>query len=601
MSHAFFERARKGPPFAPTILHALAEAASERPEAGITLLPEGAKAPPEKRTFAEILERARGRAVRFQAEGVRRGDRVILVLPTGFDFVEIFLALQLVGAVPVPTYPPINLQAASTGMERIRHVAADADARFCLTLRSLLPLLGGLPLAVSSLEAVFDADRFQPVDREGDVPEPDPDALALVQYTSGSTGDPKGITLGHRQLVANCHAMGQAVRVGEEDVLVSWLPLYHDLGLVCSLLSCLYWRTPMILMPPQVFLLDPAAWLRAISTYRGTISQAPNFAYSRCLKRIDPEELEGLDLSCWRVALVTAEPVNPNVLEGFAERFAPAGFRPQALCPAYGLAECTAGVTFPRLGEVDPVDEVDRAALSEGRAVPVDGGKDGVGIPSLGRPLPGHEFRVVDERGETCPGRVVGEVLVRGPSLMRGYWGRPELTREVLREGWFHTGDTGYVVDGELYLCGRRKDLIIVRGKNYDPHDFERAAETVEGIRPGCVAAFGTYDEARSGDAVILVCETRLRDEEVRRSLADRVRAVVADTCQVPPSEVVLVPPGTLPKTSSGKLQRRRTRELWASGRLQPSRTRRRDLAAMAARSGLGLVVSTVRRKVRRR
>ncbi len=595
----FFETARGAGPFASTVLEALEQAARDRPDAGITLLSEKGDAAPEVRGYGAILSGVRRRAFQLEEEGVRRGDRVILVLPTGFDFVEIFFALQLLGAVPVPTYPPMSLQQAGVGLERVRHVASDAGARFCLTIRSLLPLMGDLNLSVASIEGVLEIGRFDGKGVPERVREIDPDALALVQYTSGSTGAPKGICLGHRQIVANCHSMGQAVQVCADDVLVCWLPLYHDLGLICSLHSCLYWRTPMILMPPQAFLLEPASWLRAISDYGGTISQAPNFAYSRCVKWVDGSAVEGLDLSSWRVALVTAEPVNPNTLDAFARKFEAVGFKRASLCPAYGLAECTAGVTFPRLGEVDPVDEVDRESLSRGRAVATERQENAAAVPSLGWPLPAHEVRILGEDGSECPDRVVGEVLVRGPSLMEGYWRRPEATREALRAGWFHTGDLGYVVGGELYVCGRRKDLIIVRGRNYDPQDFERAAESVEGVRQGCVVAFGTYDEAKSSDAVILICETRVRDEAARTALTNKIRAVVTDACLLPASEVLLVPPGTLPKTSSGKLQRRKARQLWAAGELAPKRTRRRDLARMAARSGLGFAVSTVRRRFR--
>ncbi len=597
----FFETARRASPFASTVLEALEQAARDRPDVGITLLSEKGDVPPEARSYAEILSATRRRASQLEEGGVRRGDRVILVLPTGFDFVETFFGLQMLGAVPVPTYPPMSLQQAAVGLERVQHVAEDAGARFCLTIRSFLPLMGGLNLSVPSIEGVLDIGRFDGTGAPERVWEVDPDTVALVQYTSGSTGDPKGICLGHRQLVANCHSMGQAVKIDADDVLVCWLPLYHDLGLVCSLHSCLYWRTPMILMPPQAFLLEPASWLRAISEYGGTISQAPNFAYSRCVKWIDESAMQGLDVSSWKVALVTAEPVNPNVIDAFARKFKTVGFKREALCPAYGLAECTAGVTFPRLDGVDPVDEVDRESLSEGRAVTGGEPEDAVALPSLGWPLPGHEVRILAEDGTECRERVVGEVLVRGPSLMEGYWQRPEATREVVRDGWFHTGDLGYLAGGELYVCGRRKDLIIVRGRNYDPQDFERAAESVEGVRQGCVVAFGTYDEDKSSDAVVLICETRVRDEAARTSLTKKIRAVVANACMIPASEILLVPPGSLPKTSSGKLQRRRSRQLWAAGELAPKRTRRRDLARMAAKSGLGFAVSSARRRLQRK
>lgn len=568
-----------------TIVHALARAT--RPDRGVTLLGESAETPPEFRSWPRIARGAWGRAERLRAAGVRPGDRVVLALPTGFAFVETFLGLLVLGAAPVPAYPPAALERAALALERIAHVARDAGATRCLTERSLLALLGGLAIGESGIREVRDAEGFAGEADPGPTAAA-PGDLAFLQYTSGSTDDPKGVRVTHGGVVANCRAMAEAVGTHDGDVIVSWLPLFHDLGLVCSFLGALYTDLPLVLLPPQAFLLEPRRWLQAMSDYGGTLSQAPTFAYARCTKRV--RGLDGLDLSRWRVALVTAEPVNAEIVETFGAKFAAAGFDPGALRPAYGLAESTAGVTF---GAGPRFDRVDRDQLSEGRAVPAE---DGVRVANLGAPLPGHQVRVVREHGAACADREVGLVEVAGPSLAAGYHGRPELDAGVFVDGWLRTFDLGYLVDGELHLCGREKELIVVRGRKYHPDDLERAALAVPGVRPGGVVAFGVYDDQAGQDDLVVVCEVPELDPAARAALIDAVSAAVGERSGLIPHEVALVPIGALPKTSSGKRQRRKTRALWASGALSgPKAPGWAALAAMVGRSGLGLVVTRVR------
>jgi acyl-CoA synthetase (AMP-forming)/AMP-acid ligase II len=345
--------------------------------------------------------------------------------------------------------------------------------------------------------------------------------------------------------------------------------------------------------------LRPLVWLKTIQKHGGTLSPAPNFAYGLCVKRVRPSEREGLDLSTWRLALNGAEPVNLRTLVDFHRAFGPYGFDKSALLPVYGLAESSLAVTFCRPGDPLRYQVVDRNELAAGRAV--DGeGTSALTVVSVGTPVPGHEVQVLDEHGEPLPEREVGHVVARGPSLMNGYYRDEEATLKVLREGRLWTGDLGYFADGELYITGRAKDLIIVRGRNHYAEDLERVAERVDGVRAGGVAAFGVYDEEKAADLVVMVCETRVEDE-ARTQLVEAVAARVLGDTGVPVDEVVLVPPGTIPKTSSGKRQRALCRELYLKDELGRTRTGKLRLMRVFARSGAGLLLSTARRWMTRR
>jgi acyl-CoA synthetase (AMP-forming)/AMP-acid ligase II len=438
--------------------------------------------------------------------------------------------------------------------------------------------------------------------RAADAPKPravgeDP---AFIQYTSGSTGHPKGVLLAHENLVSNIHAIGQASRIGRKDVVVSWLPLYHDMGLIGALLFSIYWRMPLVLMPPTAFLLKPSRWLWAIHRHRGTMSPAPNFGYALCVKRVRPQEREGLDLSCWRLAMNGAEPVNVRTVVDFQRTFAPHGFQTLAMLPVYGLAESSLAVTFPDPGEPLRFEVVDRAALAAGQAV-IARGAGSTAIMSVGRAVPGHEVVVVDERGNPVAEREVGHIVVRGPSVMQGYFRDEAATELVMVDGWLWTGDLGYVSHGELFVTGRAKDLIIVRGKNHYAEDLEAVAERIEGVRAGGVAAFGIYDEGRAQDLVVMVCESRTEKESARLALVEKIATTVQQHCGIHVDEVVLVPPGTIPKTSSGKRQRALCRELYLRNELLQNRTGKLRLALVFARSGAGFLAAKARRLLTRR
>lgn len=580
-----------------TTLDALGAAARLGGKAGVTLYFDDEDLAPEHRAFSRIAADVKRAAVALSARGVLPGDRVLLVMPTSFEFISAFFAVQRLGAIPVPSYPPAALERVETGLERIAHIGNHCGASFCVTTRSLRPILGDLGLRVASLRRISAAENLledaaadEAARRELPPPESiSPSAPCFIQYTSGSTGNPKGVLLTHENICSNIHAMGQALELTRHDSVASWLPLYHDMGLIGGLLSAFYWRMPLALMPPTAFLMRPVRWLQMISERRSTISPAPNFAYALCVRRVRPSERADLDLSSWRLALNGAEPVSCRTINDFVSAFSPHGFRAESMYPVYGLAESSLAVTFPRPGEGVRAQRVDRAALASGYVADGDG-EGAMTVTCVGRPVPGHEVLVVDERGRELDEDDVGHIVVRGPSVMRGYFQDPEQTGEVLRNGWLWTGDLGYVSAGGLYVTGRAKDLIIVRGKNYYAEDIERVAEKVDGLRAGSVVCFAVYDDAQARDAVICVCETKETADEGRKRLASTVVERVAEEAGLTIDEVVLVAPGTIPKTSSGKRQRSLTRDRYLADELVPQRTKGLKLAQVFARSAAGLL-----------
>jgi len=525
---------------------------------------------------------------RLQAHGVAPGDRVALVLPTSIEFFDAFFGVLLAGAVPVPLYPPVRLGRLAEYAARTARMLELVRAALVVTDRRVRRLLGPAVAAArprlgcAVLDELADsAPRPLPVT---------PDDLALVQFSSGTTVDPKPVALSHRAVVAQTLCLkgfwpqpaGRTVDSG-----VSWLPLYHDMGLIGCVLPALEHPGTLTLIPPELFVARPAVWLRTISHYRATISPAPNFAYGLCLDRIRDEDLEGVDLSCWRVALNGAEPVAPRVLRGFCERFARWGFAAAAMTPVYGLSEAALAVTFSEVAAPFGSRCFDRERLArDGRAVEAAGG---VELVALGRPLPDFALAIVDDDGaELGPGRV-GRLLVRGPSLMDGYLDQPEATAEVLRDGWLDTGDLGFLHDGQLFLTGRAKDLLILRGRNHSPHEVEDAVAEVSGARAGCAVAVSWLPEGDIGERLLLLVEAR-RDVpgSAYPQIASECAAAVRAAAGLHPDRVEVLAAGTLPRTSSGKLRRAETLRRWLAGELDPPApvTPLRVLAA-AARSRL--------------
>ena len=522
-------------------------------------------------SFGQLADDAARHAAALLRLGLRPGDRVALVLPKSHDFVPLFLGALHAGIIPVPMYPPMSLGKLGTYLDHSRHIVERSEAAVLITDGSVKRALGGL--IGERLQVIRTVDQLDTSGPGAPLANLRDDAPAFIQFTSGSTARPKGVVLTHGNLASNAHCiMRLGLRAGPSDKGCTWLPLFHDMGLIGFVLSPITTLTSVAFMPPLMFLKRPVEWLRLVTRHRGTIGFAPNFAYGVCAARIKDHELEGLDLSSWRVAGCGAEPIHLPTLTGFAERFERVGFRRGALMPCFGLAESTLAVSFAPLGPGPTGDTVDLGALTSDRqARPVPAGADGAtSVVCCGRPFEGHEIAIVDDDGRPLPDRAVGEIVLRGPSVMQGYFHDEEATRQVLRGGALRTGDLGYTVDGALYVCGRSKDVVIVGGRNYYPSDIEWAASTVAGVRTGNVVAFGVTLPNGEAEQVVLCAETRRAPEEYHE-LERAVRGTVLDAIGVKLHEVVLLAPGTLPKTSSGKVRRRRTRELYLSGQLRES------------------------------
>ncbi len=517
--------------------------------------------------WAEVHDDATAMAGGLQRFGVRPGDHVALLGPTSRSFVTAIQAVWLTGATLVVLPLPMRMGSLDEFVAQTRRRIHGADVSLLVADAELAPFVtleAGDPPMVS-FEDLDRSAAFEP-------PARDPGSAAVLQFTSGSTSDPKGVVLPHRAVCANLDAIEVAAELDvASDVLVSWLPLYHDMGLVGLLSLAMTTGTRLVLGAPQDFLAAPGRWMEWMSRYGGTATAGPNFSYvlaSRALRRAATEG-QALDLSSLRVVLNGAEPVDPATVEEFIAAATPFGMDPGAVFPAFGMAEVAIAGTFPPPGRGLVVDTVDRRVLETERyAAPAAPGAAGSrGFARLGYPVPGLEIRVVDP-GDGRPRleREVGELEIRGTSVCSGYHNRPELDDELFHDEWLRTGDLGYVVDGELVLCGRIKDVIIVGGRNVFPEDVERACNSIDGVRAGNVIAFGVESD-KGRERMVVVAESKATDlEPIRRAVQARVRDVVG----VPAKEVVLVAPGTLPKTSSGKLQRSLCRDQYLSRQLQP-------------------------------
>jgi acyl-CoA synthetase (AMP-forming)/AMP-acid ligase II len=580
-------------------LTAMLAAKDELPDdIGITFCPDGKSAPEEHRSYRSIARDARIMAAALSERGIRRGDCVLMVFPTGFDFIVTFFALLLLGAIPVPSYPPGMTERPKLAIERMGHVARHSGVVSCVTIGALVPLLGELARFAETLREIVAVDRIR-LDRdpaEVDFPAIVPRQTAFIQYTSGSTGNPKGVELTHGAVASNIHVIGQGVRVNRSDRVASWLPLYHDMGLVGGLLMPFYFHVPLVLMSPTAFLMRPSRWLWAMARHRVTVTVAPNFGYALCVKRVTESEIEGLDLSSLRVTLNGAEPINYRTIVDFERKYVPYGFNPRAMFPVYGQAEAVVALTFPPPGTPVRVEVISREALANGHVVHA---KDvgSMAVVGVGSALPGHRVHIVDAEGNAVPDATVGHIVVRGPSVMKNYYRAPEETARVLRDGWLWTGDLGFFIEGMLFIAGRAKDLIIVRGHNYYPEDLERVAERVPGVRPGGVVGFAVYDEENAVDLAVLIVETKVTDADEQAALVQKIQTSIADHCGLRVDEVVLVPPKTIPKTSSGKRQRALTRQRYLDRQLFPEdRPTRLQMVMVFVRSGRGILKLLTRR-----
>ena len=542
----------------PSLLHRLERAAAR--DTAVTFVVGGGE---DIVRWRDLHEQAKAYAAALQSRGVRPGDHVALLSPTTRELVTAIQATWLAGATIVVLPLPMRLSSIEEFVAQTRQRIHQADARLCVVDPELAafvsPEPGDPPMVSFTDLAGGEASDWQR-------PDTDPDRLVVLQFTSGSTSDPKGVMLPDRVVCANLDAIASAARLDvDDDVVVSWLPLYHDMGLVGILTLTMTTGTALVLGAPQDFTAKPARWMEWLSTYGGTATAGPNFSYALATRALN--RAEGLDLSRLRIALNGAEPIDPDQVEAFVRAGERHGLRPGAVFPAFGMAEVAIAGTFPEPMSGMQTDCVDRRVLETERyAAPVEPDADNSRrLALLGRPVPGLEIRIVDpDTGAPLRDREVGELEISGTSVTVGYYRRPDANAELFHEGWLRTGDLAYTLDGSLVMCGRIKDVIIVGGRNVFPEDVERAVGDLEGVRAGNVIAFGVEGD-RGRESLVVVAEIKADDRElVRKAVAERVRDVVG----VPAKDIVLVSPGTLPKTSSGKLQRSLCKRRYDDGQL---------------------------------
>ncbi len=519
-------------------------------------------------TYLQLKNAALRVAGGLQQRGLQPAEPVVLMLPSSPDYFYSFFGILLAGGIPVPIYPPVRLSQLEDHMRRHVRILANCLARTFITVpeakrvaQLLKPQVPNLQHIVSAAElAASTAISTSPVITANDI--------AFIQYTSGSTGNPKGVVLTHANLLTNIRAMGHAVDAGPKDVFVSWLPFYHDMGLIGAWLGSLYFAMLFVVMSPLSFLARPERWLWAIHHYHGTLSAYPNFGYEYCLRRLSDEDLEDIDLSSWRAAFNGAEPVSPETLANFSQRFKTFGFNQKAMMSVYGLAESTVGLTFPPLDRDPVIDSIERNTFMQtGSANPAqDEDEQALRFVSSGAPLASHQVRVVDQAGHELPERQEGRLEFRGPSSTSGYYRDAEKTQNLFDEEWLDTGDLAYISNGELFVTGRIKDIIIRAGRNIYPHELEESVGNIPGIRTGRAAVFGSEDKHSKTERLIVMAETRSKDNKELEKLRTKINTLATDLIGSPPDEVVLAPPGSILKTSSGKIRRAASRELFEKG-----------------------------------
>lgn len=520
-------------------------------------------------TYQKLWQEAEKIAGGLQHYGLHSGESVLIMLSTGPQYFYSFIGVLLAGGIPVPVYPPGRIKQIEEHLRRHAAIATNCMAKIMITMdeakrfadimhKQVINLKHILSFADLSDKGIETMGQFiRPVINPGDT--------AFLQYTSGSTGMPKGVVLSHANLLANIRAMGEKIKVSSDDVFVSWLPLYHDMGLIGAWLGSLYFACQLVIMSPLSFIAKPQRWLWAIHKYGGTLSAAPNFAYELCIRRLDDKEIEGLDLSSWRIAFNGAEAVNPNSMKRFIERFSSYGFKSESMMPVYGLAESSVGLSFHEPGSGPLIDRIKRDPfMDSGQSIPAaENNTNVLEFVSCGQPLPGHQIRIVDANDRELPERTEGHLQFLGPSTTSGYFKNPEKTSSLFHGEWLDSGDKAYIAEGEIYITGRTKDIIIRAGRNIYPVELEEAIGKIDGIREGNVAVFGSISDINSTEKLIVLAETRKKDEQVLEEIRTNVNSIVTDLIGSPPDNVILAPPNTVLKTSSGKIRRNASKDIY--------------------------------------
>lgn len=549
-----------------TIAEAIANIGQEWPDKGFVF--QDAKGEERRYSFPEVEEETARRAAGLQQMGLEKGDRFGLIVIEPEDFVLDFLAALRVGILPVPLYPPLSMGSLDAYADRTALILSTAKAKVLVASEKLQNVLWSLVDRVPTLEKLVRAETLGQTTAKPVYPTIEPDDLAFLQYTSGSTSDPKGVMVTHGSLIANVNGimgpnglnMNPAVDKG-----CSWLPLYHDMGLIGFVISPIVWGVEVVFIPTMRFIRRPNTWMDTIHRHRATATFAPNFAYALITRRCKDNDLSKWDLSCLKACGCGAEPIHPDTMREFTALFSEkCGMPENAILPAYGMAEATLAISLKDVDKPMRTIVVDAQSFEDEGVVKAPEGDDTVVLEHVccGPAFPGHEVAAFDGDTRLAEG-VEGELCVRGPSVTPGYFENPEATASTFRDGWLRTGDLGYLVDGDIVITGRLKDLIIFNGRNIHPQSVEWVAAEIDGVRKGNVVAFSR--PGASSEELVLALETRAADKE---QLVKLVKQAVQREMSLTISEVVCLEPGSLPKTSSGKLQRRKTRQQFMNGSL---------------------------------
>lgn len=547
-------------------------------------------------TYAELLQGAQEVAGGLRELGLQPSQPVALMLPTGMDYFLSFLGVLLAGGIAVPLYPPANPHQLEDHLKRQTSILNNSQAPVIITINEAKRVGQFLKAKVETLKHIVTvndlcqhgANIWRPNRRASDI--------AFLQYTSGSTGTPKGVIVTHAMLLANIRAMAKATGFSSDEVMISWLPLYHDMGLIGAWLGSLCYAAPFVVMSPLAFLSRPSRWLWAIHHHRGTMSASPNFGYELCLNKIKDEEIQGLDLSSWKFALNGAEPVSPKTLYRFSERFESFGFNPKALMPCYGLAETTVGLSFTPTGWGPMISRVKREPImNHGKVIPASPEDEtALSFVSCGPPVPGTEVRIVDEMGEVVGEYQEGRLQFRGPSCTTGYYRNEEATQKLFHGQWLDSGDYAYISNKEIYITGRAKEIIIRAGRNIYPYVLEEAVGNVTGVRKGRVAVFGSNDPKIGTEKLIVLAETKEKNAQTLEAIRHQINTVSVDLLGAPPDEIILAQPNTLLKTSSGKMRRAALRDLHQKGMLgKGSRSIWKQILRLSVAAIPGLIKQT--------
>lgn len=526
-------------------------------------------------TYIELFDNALRIAHALIKRGLKPGETVAIMQPTNPGFFYTFFGVLLANCIPVPIYPPFRPHQIEAYAKQEAKILKNAEVRLLVTFHQAENLSKLLRAFIPSLKEVTTVSALLKNEEKAPFLGAKEDDFALIQYTSGSTSAPKGVLLTHQNLLANIRAYGEAIAITYHDVTVSWAPLYHDLGLIGFWLGSLYHGIPLRLMSPMAFLNRPERWLWAIHYYRGTLSGGPNFAYELCVRKIEPAMIEGLDLSSWRMAANGAEAIQAKTLDRFTEKFSPYGFRAESHLPVYGLAESAVCVATSPLNRLPRIDRIERKAFEEKNAAIFTTDtkeQNSLEFVACGKPIPHHEVRIVDESQTVLAPRQIGQLQFKGPSSMQGYFGNPEATMAIYHDGWWDSGDLAYIADGEIFITGRKKDIIIKTGRNLYPAEIEELTAQVPQIRKGCVIAFATSDQVRGTEKLIVVAETREKKPSHPEEIIVAINEKILSALDVAPDQIILVPPQTIPKTSSGKLQRAACKTAYLTGKLIKSR-----------------------------